>query len=113
MRQRAARSEAILEVPRLLEIARELRLSLALDLKGAARNRFSAHLRWLADEVIRRELERSVVIWVPSVTFAKQLQRAPNGPLRLARARRSITPEPLTWASDAVQCRNRETCGRR
>ena len=83
--RRAARSEAILEVPRLLEIARELRLSLALDLKGAARNRFSAHLRWLADEVIRRELERSVVIWVPSVTFAKQLQRAPNGPLRLAR----------------------------
>ena len=30
--RRAARSEAILEVPRLLEIARELRLSLALDL---------------------------------------------------------------------------------
>ena len=40
--RRAARSEAILEVPRLLEIARELRLSLALDLKGAARRTSSS-----------------------------------------------------------------------
>ena len=82
--RRAARSEAILEVPRLLEIARELRLSRARSQGRRAEPLLGAPaLARRRGHPPRAGAQRGDLGAVGDVCEAAQ--RAPNGPLRLAR----------------------------
>ena len=65
----------LLRLPSLLELVKELNLTLALDLKGVDREGYMRQLGAMGKQVVARSLQRHIHIWVPSIREVAVLRR--------------------------------------
>jgi glycerophosphoryl diester phosphodiesterase len=95
----ASPGRQLLRVTRLLDLALERNLTLALDLKGAGRAAFRRELEWLGQQLLQRRLERRVSVWVEQPAMARRMPPA----LRLGKPLRDVNA-PRRAADGAPEC---------